>query len=225
MRSGPAATSVVSIGAWPIETTLVAPKGWQRCQSSTPRRLAPDFLPEPPLTFARSPRPPHIRRYDAPLTSSTDPLAITASGDARYTTAAATSSGVATRPSGLSARRASPSLAGELLGRHVGLGESRSDRRDRDPVRPERAGERLAEGDQAGLAGSVGRGLRLPAERAARGHVDDVAAAAAHHVLHRAPGHVRRAGEVDAERLLPAALPLLVGGLGDRVRLEDPPRC
>src|SRR4051812_49640872 len=50
----------------------------------------------------------HIRRYDAPLTSSTAPLAISAAGDARNTTAAATSSGVATRPSGLSARRASP---------------------------------------------------------------------------------------------------------------------
>src|SRR3954447_21788877 len=50
----------------------------------------------------------HIRRYDAPLTSSTAPLAIAAAGEARNTTAAATSSGVATRPRGLSARRASP---------------------------------------------------------------------------------------------------------------------
>ena len=42
------------------------------------------------------------------------------------------------------------------------------------------------------------------------------------HVLHGAPGHVRGAHQVDAERVLPAALPLLVGRLGDRVRLEDP---
>ena len=41
------------------------------------------------------------------------------------------------------------------------------------------------------------------------------------HVLHGAPGHVRRADEVDAEHLLPGALPLLVGRLGDRVLLED----
>ena len=50
----------------------------------------------------------YIRRYDAPLTSITVPLAIVASGEARKTTAAATSSGAATRPSGLSARLATP---------------------------------------------------------------------------------------------------------------------
>src|SRR5690606_34507991 len=54
------------------------------------------------------PTRPHVRRYDAPLTSSTAPEDHRASGEARYTTAAATSSGVPTRPNGLCARSASP---------------------------------------------------------------------------------------------------------------------
>ena len=70
------------------------------------------------------------------------------------------------------------------------------------PCAAERAGERLAERDQPGLARAVGRRVGLAAERAARRDVDDPpAAAAAQHVLHGAPGHVGGADEVDAERL------------------------
>jgi hypothetical protein len=51
---------------------------------------------------------PANRRYDAPFRSRTAPLAHCAPGEARYTTASATSSAVATRLNGLCARIASP---------------------------------------------------------------------------------------------------------------------
>src|SRR5438045_3975176 len=41
------------------------------------------------------------------------------------------------------------------------------------------------------------------------------------HVLHGAPGHVGRAGEVDREGLPPDVLPLLVGHVGDQMRKVD----
>jgi hypothetical protein len=62
---------------------------------------------------------------------------------------------------------------------------------------------------------------RLAAVRAARGYVDDPAAGLLH-VLHGAPGHVGRSGEVDGERVPPGILPLLVGHVGDRVRDVNP---
>ena len=161
----------------------------------------------------------YIRRCDAPLMSITEPLAIVAAGEARYSTAAATSSGVATRPSGLSAAPLPP-LARECLGGHVRLGHARCDRTDGDAVRSERPRQRLAEGDYRGLAGAVGGLGGLTAEGPARGHVDDVAAAGADHVPDGTPGHVGGAHEVDGERVVPRALPLLVAGLDDRVRLE-----
>ena len=77
-----------------------------------------------------------MRRYEAPFTSSTVPLVNSASGEARKSTAAATSSARrdaaerALGAAGVAAR------AGQLLGRHVGLGEAGRDRRDRDAVRP-----------------------------------------------------------------------------------------
>src|SRR5262249_59098191 len=50
-----------------------------------------------------------VRRYEAPLRSRIAPLTNSASGEARNRTAAATSSGRATRPHGLCARMPAPS--------------------------------------------------------------------------------------------------------------------
>ena len=49
-----------------------------------------------------------LRRYDAPFTSTIVPLQKRADGEARKSTAAATSSGVATRPKGDCRRTSSP---------------------------------------------------------------------------------------------------------------------
>jgi hypothetical protein len=111
-------------------------------------------------------------------------------------------------------------LARQRLGGHLGVGEPGRDAGHRDPARPERARQRLAERDDARLARAVGGHRGLAAERAARGDVDDPPAAA--HVAHGAPAHVRRADEVDRQHLLPGAAPVLVGGLVDRVRRDDP---
>src|SRR5215813_13340369 len=74
---------------------------------------------------------------------------------------------------------------------------------------------------QPGLARPVGRLARLTPEGAAGGDVVDPPATPGDHVLDRAPGHVRGPGEVDGERRLPCRLPLLIRGVGDRVRDED----
>jgi hypothetical protein len=104
-----------------------------------------------------------------------------------------------------------------MAGRHVGVHETGRHGGDRDPVRGQRDGERLAERVQARLAGAVSRLAGLAAERPAGGDVDDPPATPGDHVLDRAPGHVGGTGEVDGQRLLPGRLPLLVGHLGHRV--------
>ena len=88
-------------------------------------------------------------------------------------------------------------------------------------MRSERTSEGLAESDEPSLASAVGRLVWLAAKRATRRDVDDAPAATPDHVLHGAPRHVRRAKKVHAQGLVPRALPLLIAGIGDRMRLKD----
>ncbi len=66
----------------------------------------------------------------------------------------------------------------------------------------------------------VRRLLRLAPERAAGGDVDDPAGVRAAQERQRAERHVRGAEQVDLDRAPPGRLPLLVGHLADRVRLD-----
>ncbi len=118
-------------------------------------------------------RVPYIK--SPPLTRKTCPVMYAAPGPARNATAAATSSGVPTRASGIafssSARRAS----GKLGRGHVGLDVAGRDRVDGDAARGVLARQRLGQADDAGLGRDV---RRLPGRAHLadhRGDVDDPA--------------------------------------------------
>src|SRR5215470_8049133 len=131
------------------------------------------------------------------------PLAHSACGDARYSTAAAISLARATRPKGLCARISSP--AGPLRCR-AAMAVSTKPGATVATAIPCGASARASDWPNA-----FSPALLAP-EGAAGGDVDDAPAAVGDHVLDRAPGHVRRPGEVDGERRLPGLLPLLIGG-------------
>src|ERR1700757_725799 len=111
------------------------------------------------------------------------PLAHSACGDARYSTAAAISLARATRPKGLCARISSP--AGPVRCRAAMAVSTKPGA----TVRGRGPGQRLGERVQAGLARPVGALARLAPEGAAGGDVDNAPAAVGDHVLDRAPGH------------------------------------
>ena len=115
-------------------------------------------------------------------------------------------------------REISERIHDELDRRHVGLDESRRHRGHRDPPPAQSSRERLPERDQARLARAIGWVVGLAAEGAARRDVDDPPTGA--HVAQNTPGDVGRSHEVDAQRVAPGLLPLLVGGVVRRVRLK-----
>ena len=153
------------------------------------------------------------------------PLAHSASGDGEVDHGGGDPRRRATRPNGLCARIASPPGPARCR-RPCRSPRTGRDRGHRDAVRAQGPGQRLAERVQPGLARPVGRVAGLAAEGAARGDVDDPAAAraaimcwTAHQVALAAPVRLHR------QRLLPGRLPLLVGHLGDRVRGSRCRRC
>ena len=92
---------------------------------------------------------------------------------------------------------------------HLRLHPSGGDTVDQHPLRRQGLRHRLAEGVEACLARTVGWGLRLAPEGAARGDVHDPAAALLGHRACRQVGEVCGADQVRGKERAPGALPFL----------------
>ena len=177
-------------------TTRATPSG----STSAPTRAAtssPRSRPtsrSAPRTCAPAEPPGQVRRYDAPLTSSTAPVDHAAPSLARNSTACATSSGRADPPGRALRPHPVAARAVEHVRGHVGLDEAGQHAAHRDAVRREGHRQRLAHRGEAGLRGAVRHGAGLAARRSAGADVDDPAggraragAAARRSVTHAGP--------------------------------------
>ena len=96
-----------------------------------------------------------------------------------------------------------------------GLGDRRGDGIDRDVVGRELLAERLGQADDAGLGGRIGGGVGVAFLAGDRGDIGDAAVVPLDHAGDDRLAAIERAGEVDADHLVPL-LGRVLPGLGDR---------
>ena len=155
------------------------------------------------------------------MTSMMVPVENSAPAEARNRTAWATSSGFATRPSGLWHRTASPAGSFEDCARHIRFDESWGYGTDKDAEGCQLLGKGLGERVKAGFAGAIGRAAGFSAKGTARTDIHDSSTAGLTHMLHRVPAEVGGSREIDGECALPMMLPILVRHLVYGMRFKD----
>ena len=126
--------------------------------------------------------------YIPPLTASTCPVIYAASSDARKHAAAATSSAVPRRPSGICAAQSVWAFSHDRA-RHVGVDQPRRDHVDRDAARRHFPRQRLGEADEPRLRRRV---VGLPGIAHLADHRADRDDAPAPLLEHRAHGRLRQ---------------------------------
>ncbi len=157
------------------------------------------------------------------MKSSTAPEAHSAPGDARVSTAAATSCGSRHPVERALGAGGLPRLTHQRCARHLGLDEPGRDAGDGDAVGCETLGHRLSEGVQPRFARAVRRDVGLPAIGPAGPDVHDaphrhpVGRGLVDHPSRHAPREVGRAEQVGREGALPDLHPVLVGRVLQRV--------
>ena len=126
---------------------------------------------------------------------------------------AAISSGVATRPSGISASNPRSAAAGEVIVRHAGIGKAGGDGKAENPVCGIGARNRLVHCHHSALGGGIMPVCRrISAIGRATGDMDQPPTATARlPVPHRKARKLRGGGEVDPQGILPRIEPFDVG--------------